>query len=495
MPARLHTRCVGVYTFYSYKESAVTEVLISFEEQNVRVGRKWLFERREHMRFEWLALLAIKRATEQMDQSWVTLNEIARLPSWRGKSRHHISTNIGRYLESRELRSKLVSAATMWSGPYCLSISPARIKFDLSRFRIAKALQLRAAQPPPSRRYNLLAFTFSYARAHYLLFQGRLSSTKEEPARENAYDRLAKLSEDSGCGSTLRLLACLAATDVPYRRGRIRVARQFLLRHSMLARTVPDMSLRAQYYLKLAWAYQRASSGRQSDRAVESALDRAGSYAESSGDRAALALLNFRWGGYLTKTRHHREAINKLLLALEGYLITGNYDGVQATCGNLGSVTHRLGEKHYGEAKDWLVLSLAIARWMEIGRDDAHAEMILGKVYTELGNQALARIWLSRAERVAQRAGGRINLADIKMVWGIFYKRFGTRDQLIETLATALRLFRDLKEFDVAQKEKYMERIFPEVWGEVLDHRESSTSDSLVCSKGRRYTEHDYSTD
>lgn len=115
------------------------------------------------------------------------------------------------------------------------------------------------------------------------------------------------------------------------------------------------------------------------------------------------------------------------------------------------------------------MLSLAVARWMKVGGDDAHAETILGKMYVESGQRTIAELWLRRAERVARSAGGRINLADTKMVWGMFYRRFGTRQQLIETLAAAVSMFREFKEFDVAQKEKYMQRIFPEVWAEVLD--------------------------
>jgi len=59
---------------------------------------------------------------------------------------------------------------------------------------------------------------------------------------------------------------------------------------------------------------------------------------------------------------------------------------MQAYCGDVGNVIHRLGPKHYKEASSWLLLGIAIARWMKIGRDDAHGEMIMGKIYTELEN-------------------------------------------------------------------------------------------------------------
>lgn len=300
------------------------------------------------------------------------------------------------------------------------------------------------------------------------MFQGRLVDDPETPARDNAYSRLAALSSNPTFGSTLRLFACISAADVLYRRGRVGLARRFLLNNKGLMRRTTDQSLKAQFHLKLAWAYQRASTGPQSDRAVRAALRRASSYAEGSGDRASLGLVSFRTAGYLTKKGHHLESVNHFLLALEAFLITGNHDAVQSVCGNIGSVIHRLGRRHYEEARAWLLTGIEIARWMRIGRDDAHSEMILGKIYAEIGKKNLSRYWLERADRIATRAGGRVNLGDVKMVWAFWHKAFGTRDGQVATLLEALDIFRNLKEFDYAQKQRYMARKFPEVWDEVL---------------------------
>jgi hypothetical protein len=127
-----------------------------------------------------------------------------------------------------------------------------------------------------------------------------------------------------------------------------------------------------------------------------------------------------------------------------------------------------IGPRYYREARSWLLLGIAIARWMKIGRDDAHGEMILGKIYTELGKQPrLARLWLQRAERIAERSGNQVNLADVKMVWAFWHQRFGTRKDQVETLAHALLIFRGLRDFDCHQKEGYMARKFPGVWPDV----------------------------
>jgi hypothetical protein len=466
----------------------MAKLLVSFEKQNLRLGNgRWLFKRRQTMRFEWLALLAFKRLTIQGDQAWVTWEEIARLPSWSGRPRHHIVTYVGRYLESPELsRAKLIAARTMWAGPYRLCTDALSVGFDIPVFEVRKRLQLRPRPTSAAKREELLEFALSYTRAQWLYFQGRLI---EQPLKkvtgDSAFEMLMGISRVRSYGPTLRLLALLSAVDVLYRLGSFGYARQALLQNASLLRRTPDLSLKARFYLKLAWAYQRASTGRRSDRAVEAALREGASHAENSGDRDSLGLLAHRTGGYLTKKRLYLEAVNQYILALEAYLITGNYDMVQATCGNLGSAMHRIGPDYYPEVRRWLLLSLAIARWMRLGRDDAHAEMILAKTYIENGQRFKSQWLLRRAERIADRAGNRVNLADTLMVWGFWYQRFGTREQQIITLVKALGMFRGLTEFDVPQKERYMADSFPEIWQEVLERAELPHSSDRLRRESR----------
>lgn len=421
------------------------------------------------MRFEWIALMAYKRLTVPGDQVWVSLEEIARLPSWGGKSRHHTSTDVGRYLQSAELkRFPLVTAQTNWSGPYRLNADALSIEFDLPLMDVRNRLQLRAQPASIAKRSALIRFTHSFAGAQRLFFLGKLErKRRDDPSGDNAYEILMRMTEESSFSPALRLLALLSAVDVLFRLGRYRAARLTLMRHRDRLQHIDDGSLKARFHLKVAWALQRGSSGIQSDRAVEAALEKANFCAQNSGDRATLGMLAHRTAGYRTKKGLHLEAINQLVLALEADLITGNYDNVQSACGDIGSIVHRLGIKHYDEARRWLLLSIAVSRMMGIGRDDAHAEMILGKIYVEQGYQSRSRWLLERAERIADRAGNRVNLADVKMVWGFWYERFGTRRKLVETLRGALADFRNLSEFDARQKERYMERSFPHVWPEV----------------------------
>jgi tetratricopeptide (TPR) repeat protein len=445
------------------------KILISFERQNVRYGSRWMFATRQRMRFEWLALLGLKHLSGPGDQAVVGISDILRLPGWAGKSRRTIAINTGRYLQSLERAGyRLVSAEARWAGPYRLEAGAFAVEFDIGLPEVRKRLRFNTNQSLPERE-KLFRFTLSYARAQWLMFRGKLIPHRTAPKGEqSAYQRFLNLAGDEFYSPHLRLFARLGAVQVLFGVGQFKLARSILLEDLPLLRKVQDKALKAQFYVALAWSYQRAASGAASDRAVERAINTATGYAKTSGDRATLGLVASRTGGYLTKKGRHRESINHFVQALEAHLMTGNYSMVEASCVNIGSVIHRLGRSHYKEARTWLVLGIAISRWMGIGRDNAHGEMILGKIYIEQGKEQRASHLLKRAERIAERAGNQVNLGDIRMVWGLWHNRFGKQANVRDTLLSALRTFGRMKDFDRRQKECYIARKFPEVWPSVL---------------------------
>src|SRR6185437_13226318 len=280
-------------------------------------------------------------------------------------------------------------------------------------------------------------------------FRGRLGRKKsDDKTGTNAYELLMRMVRDTSYSPMLQFLALLGAIDVLFRLGRYQAARAALMDNQSRMRNVGDPVLRARFYIKLAWAQQRGSTGKRSNHAVEAALQKAEFYAQNSGDRASLGMLAHRMSGYNTKKGFHEEAIHHMVLAVEADLITGNYDSLQSDCGNVGSIIHRLGPKHYDEARLWLLLSIGIARMMNMGRDDAHAEAILAKIYIERGQRSRSRWILERAERIAWKADNRVNWGDVKMVWGFWHGRFGSQKEEINVLAEALHIFRSMPKFD-----------------------------------------------
>jgi hypothetical protein len=166
------------------------KLLISFGQQNLRYGTKWIFSTRQRMRFEWFALLGFKRMNLPGDQATVQISDIQRLPSWAGRSRKTIAVNVGRYLQSLEKSGlRLVNCESRWGGPYQLAADALFVEFDLPVAEVRKRLRLDARQSLPDRK-ELLWFTFSYVRSQSLMFQGKLIPPRREPkGKDNAYER------------------------------------------------------------------------------------------------------------------------------------------------------------------------------------------------------------------------------------------------------------------------------------------------------------------
>ena len=437
--------------------------LVSFAQQNVKIGdARWLFPRRHRDRFEWIALLAYRRATRSQNGGSVTRDDIARLPNWSAKTRKHIGDNVGRYLRDLEHGGfDLVEVKSPWTGPYRLKVLPEEVSFDLHVEEITKALGITPVRPE-IQRGDLIRFVPRLVRAEMLFQRGGLISSTTGGRFPSAYTILTDLVNDYPANPRLQLVAILAVIRVLFRIGRFRIARLTLLDYEGQVKEVNDPVIDAQYYLSLAWSYLRAETNKEANLKYETYLSKARESAEHSGDRSCLGLLAYRNAWFQARKKHYDEALREMSSAVEAAIITSNFTALQAYCADLGSILHRIGPRRYGEARRWILTSILLARWARIGRDDAHGEMILGKMYSEMGSRKqTAAIWLDRAERIANRAGNRVNLADVHMVRAFWHRQYGIQKDLIETLGIALIEFRRLPEFDWRQKEKYMFRKFP----------------------------------
>lgn len=453
---------------------------VSFAQQNVQIGEAlWLFPRRHRDRFEWIALLAYRRATLFQDGGGVSLDDIARLPRWSGKTRKRIGENAARYV--RDLRrddAHLVDADSPWTGPYQLTASPTDVSFDRPLEQVAKALRIFPLRAE-IQRDDLIRFVPRFVRAELLLQQGKLISNSTDGPVHGAHDVLTDLVRDYPANSRLQIIAMLAAVRVQFRLGRFGAARQTLLQYEEMVKQIGDSVLEAQYYLNLAWSHRRAESGTRSNRLVEENLSRARESASTGGDRTCLGLLAYREAWSLARKKHYDDALARMSFAVEAAIIVSNFTALQAYCADLGSIAHRIGPRYYAEARRWLLTGILLTRWARIGRDDAHGEMILGKMYCEMGSKKLtSALWLKRAERIAKAAGNHVNLADVRIVQAFWQRKYGSRKELIETLGRAVIEFRRLRNFDSRQKERYMMLEFPSVWFHVLAFaREHATDD------------------
>lgn len=454
---------------------------VSFAKHNLRVGSsRWLFARGQTMRFEWLALLAYRRKTRMADQCQVDTRAVARLPHWRGKVPSHIGTNIGRYLQDLERRHiRLVTAENAWSGPYWLEVLPDNLSFDIPLEDVRKRLHI--VEPTvPGEQEMYLTFTWRYAQAQTFVYRGQLRAQGHEHTT-SAYREFLRLAEDARFTPNLRLLAAVAAVGVQYRLGLFQTAAQTLGRLRGLVSRATDASLKARFCLAVSRSEHRSANGAAINRRTEAGLNAAMAYAAEAGDRAALGEIAERMGWFHAKSGRNEDAIASLLQALEAHLVTGNFDRVQACCGDIGSILHRLDEPYYREARKWLLLSLRISHWMHLGRNGAHAEVILAKMDIEQRRPTRARGWLQKARRIARAAGNQVDIADELLIRALWHQSFGSAAAEKRALTDAVRRYRGLQNFNLAQKENYIRHKFPTSWEEVL-------GTTTPVPPGRRHT-------
>ena len=440
-----------------------------FAERNVRVGpSRRLFKRGHTMRFEWLALLAYKRLTKAPHESSVEIREIARLPHWRGKTPSNISADVRRYLRDFERRRlRIIVAESVWAGPYRLDVAPSKVAFDIPLDEVRRRLRLVDAAAIGSQDVYR-QFTWRYVQAQTFIYEGRLRSQGQEQ-KTSAYRICRQLAAWTRCPTNLRLLACIAAVNVQYRLGLFETAGQTLRSYRSLFKRATDESLKSRFYLAISWGQHRRASGAEANMRTESGLNAAAAFAGAAGDRTALGELSERIGGFHTKNGRHRESINTYLQALEYFLVAGNFDRVQACCCNIGSIMHRLDLPYYREARAWLYLSLRISHWMHLGRDGAHAEVILAKINIEENRRQSARRWIQKAFRVAQNAPNPLDYADATLIDALWHQSFGKLDAEKQSLIEAVVRYRSLHNFNLAQKENYIKHKFPTIWKEVFE--------------------------
>jgi hypothetical protein len=459
----------------------VTLFHVSYARQNVQIGDgQWLFLRRHRDRFEWISLLAYRRATPSNNGGWVSRDDIARLPKWLRRTRKHIGDNVARYLQDMKAAGlSLVEAGSPSAGPYRLLVPQEDVSFDLPIDEVAQALHIAPVRPEVQRD-DLIRFVPRFVRSELLLQRGHLVSTSTSDRIPSALSMFTDLVRGHSGNPRLQLIATLASTRVLFRIGRFSAARETLLQCEAMVEEIGDPVLESQYYLSLAWSYRRAESGTGSNRAVETALSRAREKASHSGDRSCLGLLAYREAWSLARKKQYDDALAQMSFAVEAAIITSNFTALQAYCSDLGSIIHRIGPRHYAEARRWILIGVLLARWARIGRDDAHGEMIIGKMYCEMGSKRVtSALWLNRAERIARKANNSVNLADIQMVRAFWHRHYGSREDLIEALGKAVVQFRRLKNFDSRQKEQYMMLEFPSVWLSVSAFAKAHALDDL----------------
>lgn len=441
------------------------QMLLSFAENNIRLTPdEFSFGRRYALRFQWIALLAHERITRTgPGGGWVDIDQIRRLPLWRGKSRRHIGTVVGRYLQPLT-DLKLVEAKARWGGPYRLLVEPSGIEFDCPLSRVRRLLGILESDV---RRLQgeFYEFTFRFCRAESLIFEGRLvpDATKGRRQQMSASQELRAIAGTTAFRPSLRIFAVLAAYLVLDRLGHFKAADYTLDQHRYLLRRVTDPWVMARFQSASSWRHYRRGRKKQ----AQQEIDLAYGLAAETIDKLLLGSLADREGTHLSSAAKYEEALPKMLEGLEARLFTGNHDAVQASCFSIGNTLHRMGEQYYPDAQKWLELCVNICRWMHLGRDEALAEIILAKIALEKRSLKRCRVWLGRAETIVQKSRNRLNLIHYNIVWAFYFQRLSKPHRVRERLKQVWDTGSKLAGFDFNTIDRYLGRKFPDAWQEI----------------------------
>jgi len=444
-------------------------LMVLFQKRNVVLGSgRSLFPRCHAMRFQWIALLAYARKMQPARGGWVRVEDIQRLPLWVGRTRHHVGTNVGRYVQQLQASGvRLVEARTAWRGPYRILATSSEIEFDVPVDAVGDHLGLaKAAQDVDER--HLRRFVQRYARASSLFVKGHLHLTNPKPLRSRrltAWRGFADLAADRTLSADLRVMAHVGEARTLDRLGRFAAVKDTLLNCRQLVDRATDPYVKARFHLAIAWCWQRAGD----HAAAQDALAAARSFLPDTLDQTILGAAEDRDGLHLAASGKYREALPHLLRGLRARLFAENYDAVQASTFNIGQTLHEMGEQHYQQANAWLKLSLDVARWHHVGRDDALPEIILAKIAAESGDSRQFNRWIIKAEERAREVQNLLDVSTCHLVRALELRRRGRSDDVVQHLVRARRVYCNLKGYDWQTRDAYARRKFPELWAQVLE--------------------------
>jgi hypothetical protein len=430
-----------------------------------------LFARKHRMRFQWLVLLAYTRRVQAVDQGWVTVQQVAKLPEWSGHSLSTISTDIGRYLTNLERRCRhLVEAKRLWRGPFRLALKPSEISFDLSLNEIAKYLNLPAIMPRSSLP-QLYRFTKDFVQGYQSIFTGHLLSSRLIVSRHTAAKSVfMTLADDHKLPPVLRVLSYLAAIRVLDRLGHYEAIDHTLADCNKLMRALRDPVLKVRFHLAKVRRFRQLGA----QAACMKELGQINNLLLECVDKSALGGVMDGEGLVLSNMERYQEALKQLSGALEARLVAGDFDLIQSSCFNIGNALHRIGEKHYNDARHWIELAIKICKQRKIGKDQALSEIILAKIELESGNIGRCDRLLGRAWNIVEKSQNRIDRATYHVVRALYFQKQNNLNKVVVELRNARSIYMGVKGFDRAAQDRYLSWKFPMQWMQAKSQDENT---------------------
>ena len=440
------------------------QLLVSFHKRNVYLrSSRFAFTRSHNLRFEWIALLAFKRA-HRIDDGWTTIDEICRLPHWHGenRNRHNAAINVGRYLQELTRNEIfIVTAERPWSGPYRLSIPSRQIEFDLQNSAIRKQLGMR--ERSVTRDLDALyIFTRDFVRATSLLFQEELDIADKQSRHDDARRTFMALAKKQGMPTSLRVLAYLAAVRILHRFGELEAAAESLDDCGKYLKKISDAVLKAEFHIANAWHSTRTGDYNKGQRE----LDLAEVLIGSSEDKRALAALENEQGLLLAVTKKYEEALPCYLTSLQASLMAGNYYRLKQACFFIGSLLRSLGKRYQSRSTQWVHLSIDVVGWMRLHKAEAQAEILLAEMYLESKEYQRFEHWVAKADSFASTSGRWFTVVECHILRARYFRKIHKNEAAVDALASARNIYLQFEGSDV--QDHALAHEFPEEWKSVM---------------------------
>lgn len=417
--------------------------------------------------FEWIALLAYSTKM-QINEGWVTLEQVQGLPHWSTMSRHHAGTNVTRYLLWLKRRNlSLVETETATRGRYRMRIERSDIDIDVAVEKLASCLGVVHHGGDEPALGELLSFMTRHFSAVALLNRWRLAA---EPGTQNPWPKSAtgiwmELAGNEASHPALRLLAYIYLMAVLDERGQYASGRGLIEEAQQLAAGgVPKFLLARLYFSCALLVYRRG--GAEAEHEEHRLLKQARDAALGIEDRFLLGVYASRKGLGHEKVGNWQEALQQFSSALWSYTLIESYEKVQDSCYNIGRV---LQSKDSKQARRWLKLAVFLAERMKVGTSRIMTEIILSKIALEGSDHDRYMYWLEEAEEHSRLSRSPIDKAWCHFLRAMDCARRGTPAEadLIRELSEARRLY-VRPDYNWLKLDKYFARKFGPVWEKVL---------------------------
>ena len=390
----------------------------------------------------------------------MAIDQIAGLPGWQANDLISVGKQVRRHvLEMAESGRCVLEARQKVNGPFRLALAANRIHADVPWQDVRASLGsiVAGSSNPVEDRLRLFEFVEDAWKSHAALNEGKL----------RAAERSCRSASGRMVSEELRAFAAYNLAKTLERRGQYDAARQIVDESAGALGRGPQVRWPLAKLLVLsAWLHFRANNLPQAERHYQRALQ----LIEPRGDNQLLGEIYNGLGLIAARERRHAEAEALFERALERWILSEHFYGIQAIYFNLARVSSALGDRlwehgypadsrgPYLQALMWIKQCMSLCARLAIADDVSDDRILLSHVHRRLGNSVLALKAATEARDNSVRAGNERCIALACREIAIAYIDRGDERQALEAVEECERTV-GLKSLRFLRKADLMRRI------------------------------------